>query len=70
MIYKVYLLPEAEDDLLQLYHYVARQSSHVVAQGYVDRIQTYLNGSSQFPERGTVRNELRKVLGSWASNAA
>lgn len=60
MIYKVHLLPEAEDDLFQLYHYIARQSSDAVAQGYIDRIHAYLNGFSQFPERGTVRDELRK----------
>ncbi|CAN7656247.1 type II toxin-antitoxin system RelE/ParE family toxin [Rhizobium sp. LjRoot254] len=62
MMYKVRLLPEAEDDLLQIYRYIARRSSHTVAQGYVDRIQTYLNGFTQFPERGTVRDELRNGI--------
>jgi toxin ParE1/3/4 len=62
MIYKVRLLPEAEDDLFQLYRYTARKSSPAVAQRYVNRIRAHLNGFDRFPERGTVRDEIRSGL--------
>jgi toxin ParE1/3/4 len=62
MIYKVRLLPEAEDDLFQIYRYVARKSSPVVAQRYVDRIRAHLTGFDRFPERGTIRDDVRRGL--------
>lgn len=56
MIYKVRLLPEAEDDLFHLYRYIAEKSSHAAAQGYLDRIHAYLKTFDQFPHRGTIRD--------------
>lgn len=62
MIYKVYLLPEAEDDLVHLYTYIAHEASPRIAGHYVDRIRRFLDGLSYFPKRGTVRDELEPGL--------
>lgn len=62
MIYRVYLLPEAEDDLLHIYGYIAETASPRVAQQYLDRIRRFLAGFSHFPERGTIRDEIEPGL--------
>lgn len=62
MIYSVHLLPEAEDDLVHLYRYIARHASPIIARHYINRIRLFLAGLSHFPERGTVRDEIEPGL--------
>jgi toxin ParE1/3/4 len=62
MIYKVRLLPEAEDDLFELYRYISRKSSTAIAENYIARIKAFLAGFDQFPHRGTVREDKRRGL--------
>lgn len=61
--YIVRLMPEAERDLLSIYRYVRDISaSGEVARRYVERISGFLATLETFPERGTVRNEIREGL--------
>lgn len=62
MIYRVHLLPEAEDDLLHVYRYIAEAASPRIAQKYIDRIRLFLANFSRFPERGAVRDEIEPGL--------
>jgi toxin ParE1/3/4 len=50
--------PEARDDLLNLYDYIADMSGAAVAMGYISRIEAYCLGFSHFPERGVRRDDL------------
>ncbi|WP_395679015.1 type II toxin-antitoxin system RelE/ParE family toxin [Inquilinus sp.] len=56
--YAVVFSPEARDDLLQLYRYIAERSDAERAIGYIERIETFCQGLSTFPERGTPRDDL------------
>jgi plasmid stabilization system protein ParE len=62
MIYKVRLLPEAEDDLFELHRYISRKSSAAIAATYIARIRAFLAAFDRFPQRGTVRNDKRPGL--------
>lgn len=62
MVYSVVFTPEAEEHLTDLYHYIAEHSSPVVAESYVGSIVRYCEGLSQFPHRGSVRNDIRPGL--------
>jgi toxin ParE1/3/4 len=55
---EVVFAPEARDDLLNLYEYIADVSGEALAIGYIDRIEVYCRGFSQFPERGVRRDDL------------
>jgi toxin ParE1/3/4 len=57
--------PEADEDLLQLYKYIAEHSGPERARGYVARIEAYCMRLAQFPERGSRRDDLRPGL--WIS---
>jgi toxin ParE1/3/4 len=56
--YRVVFAPEAENDLLQLYLYIAEHSGDVRALAYVERQERYCQGFADFPERGTSRDDL------------
>ncbi len=43
---RVVFAPEAQDDLLSLYTYIANQSGPSTAIGYINRIERYCLGSS------------------------
>ena len=58
MAYEVVFAPEARDDLLQLYDYIAAQSGPARAQ----RILSYCLGFETFPERGMRRDDVRPGL--------
>jgi toxin ParE1/3/4 len=61
--YVVRLTPEAEADLFNIYRYILEASaSQVVALGYLDRINSFLSSFQTFPERGSLRNEIRDGL--------
>jgi len=60
--HKIVLSPEAADDLINLYEYIAERSGPVRAIGYIDRIEAYCVGFEASPERGTRRDDLRPGL--------
>lgn len=56
--YRVIFTPEAEEQLLALYNYIANMSNPNTAQHYTEGIVTYCETLSIFPERGTCRDDL------------
>ena len=58
MAHEVVFAPEARDDLIQLYLYIAEQAGDARALGYIERIESYCRGFADFPERGTRRDDL------------
>ncbi|HEV2866602.1 MAG TPA: type II toxin-antitoxin system RelE/ParE family toxin [Allosphingosinicella sp.] len=59
---KVVVAPEAEDQLLALYRYIAAQASPETASEYVSAILDRCDSLAHFPERGTPRDEIRPGL--------
>ena len=62
MARSVVYAPEAAEDLLQLYRYIAEQSGPERARGYVGRIEAHCKSLAEFPERGRRRDDLRPGL--------
>ncbi len=59
----VRLSPEAETDLVNIHGYVERHSaSSLIADRYIERIENFLSSFDIFPERGTVRDDVRPGL--------
>jgi toxin ParE1/3/4 len=58
----VVFTPEAKDDLLDLYDYIADRSSAKRALGYIARIEKSCMSLQTLPERGTLRKDLRPGL--------
>jgi toxin ParE1/3/4 len=58
----VVFTPEAKDDLLDLYDYIADHSSPKRALGYILRIEKTCQSLTTLPERGTRRDDLRPGL--------
>jgi toxin ParE1/3/4 len=54
--------PEAQNDLLDLYEYIADHSSSARALRYIERIEKMCNALNFMPERGTRREDLRPGL--------
>lgn len=59
---EVVFAPEAQDDLTELYDYIADEAGPAVALDYTERIVTYCRGFATFPERGTRHDDLRPGL--------
>jgi toxin ParE1/3/4 len=62
MTHAVLFSPEAQEDLLSLYTYIAQHSGSRRAFSYVERLTDYCQSFSTFPERGTQRADLRPGL--------
>jgi toxin ParE1/3/4 len=60
--HRVVFAPEAEDDLINLYDFIADDAGPQTAYGYTERIRAFCAGFSTFPERGTRRDDLRSGL--------
>jgi toxin ParE1/3/4 len=60
--YTVAFTPEAEDDLLDLYNYIADHSSTTRAMRYIERIEKSCMSLITMPDRGTRRDDLRPDL--------
>jgi toxin ParE1/3/4 len=60
--YEIRFRPHAEDDLIGLYDYVARERGRGVAAAYLDRIEAACRGLATFPQRGTRRDDIRPGL--------
>jgi toxin ParE1/3/4 len=53
--YTVIFTPEAEEQLVALYHYIAAEASPNIAERYTSAIISYCEGLSAFPHRGVCR---------------
>ncbi len=61
--YAVRLSPEAQTDIVRIHARIVEKSgSPVTADRYIDRISGFLSSLNVFPERGTVRDEMRSGL--------
>jgi toxin ParE1/3/4 len=54
--------PEAQDDLIRLYDYIAQHSGAMRALAYTERVMAYCMGFAEFPKRGARRDDLRPGL--------
>lgn len=59
MTHSIAYSPEALGELKAILDYIAAQSSTRVAEAYVQRITTFCNALSTFPNRGTLRDDVR-----------
>ena len=62
MQYTVVFTPEAEDQLVALYSYIAKAASPLVAQRYVDAIVTYCERLKTLPHKSIKRDDIRPGL--------
>ena len=60
--FTVVFAPEAEEQLLSLYRYIATHASPTIAAQYTDSIVAYCEGLSAFPNRGSPRDDVRPGL--------
>lgn len=58
----VVLSPEARDDLMALYDWIAAAAHPKTALGYIERIEAFCNGMGLASERGTLRDDIRQNL--------
>jgi toxin ParE1/3/4 len=58
----VVFTPEAQDDLFDLYDYIADHSSSTRALRYIERIEKTCMSLKSLPARGTLREDLRPGL--------
>lgn len=63
MIYRVVFSPEAQEQLAELYRYIAEAASPDVAARYTEAIVSYCESLRTFPHRGTMRDDIRPGLG-------
>lgn len=59
---EVTFAPEAKDDLLKLYDWIADAAGPSVALAYLERIEAYCGGFDLASERGTRRDDVRAGL--------
>jgi len=59
---EVTFAPEAKDDLLKLYDWIAEAAGPAVALPYLERIEAYCAGFDLASERGTKRDDVRRGL--------
>lgn len=62
MIYRVVFSPEAEEQLAQLYRYIAVAASPDIAARYTEAIISYCESLRVFPHRGIKRDDVRPGL--------
>lgn len=62
MIYRVVFSPDAQDQLAELYHYIAEAASPDIAVQYTEAIVSYCESLRTFPHRGTMRDDVRPGL--------
>ena len=59
---RVVFSPEAEEQLADLYHYIAAAASPETAARYTEAIISYCEDLRMFPRRGTMRDDIRPEL--------
>lgn len=62
MGYSVVFTPEAEDQLASLYHYIAEHAAPAIAEQYTNAIVSHCENLSDFPDRGSLRDDIRPGL--------
>lgn len=62
MTLRVVFSPEAEDQLADLYRYIATVASPGIAERYVNALIRYCETLETFPLRGAQRNDIRPGL--------
>lgn len=62
MTHRVVFSPEAEDQLANLYRYVATASSTDIADRFTENIVQFCESLSSFPLRGNTRDDVRPGL--------
>ena len=62
MYYTVVFTPEAEEQLIELYRYIAQAASPEIAQRYTGAIITYCEGLQAFSHRSNRRDDIRPGL--------
>ena len=62
MAHRIAFSPEARDDLNDLYLYIAERSGDVRAMTFIERIEAQCLGLTDFPERGTRREDIAPGL--------
>lgn len=62
MSYRVVFSPEAEEQLAALYNYIAVAASPDIAARYTEAIVSYCESLCTFPNRGTMRDDVRPGL--------
>ena len=62
MNYSVVFSPEAEEQLAELYGYIATAASPEIAARYTEAIVNYCESLCTFPKRGTMRDDVRPGL--------
>lgn len=62
MTLRVIFSPEAEEQLVELYRYIATAASPDVAAHFTDAIVDFCEGLSRFPHRGAARDDIRPGL--------
>lgn len=61
-MHRVVFAPEANQQLVELYRYVALRGSAAVATSFTNAIVEYCERLSRFPRRGTKRDDIRPGL--------
>jgi len=59
MNYRVVFSPEAQEQLANLYRYIAQAASPDIAARYTNAIVSYCESLNIFPHRGTMRDDVR-----------
>ncbi len=59
MAARVVFTPEAQQQLLDLYRYIAQQGAPLTAQRYTDAIVSTCESLALFPMRGVARDDIR-----------
>lgn len=62
MAFSVVFVPEALEQLQQLFRYIAKAASTAVATRYTDAVVSYCESLTTFPERGIRRDDIRPGL--------
>ena len=62
MSYRVIFSPEAEEQLAEIFHYIAEAASPDIAARYTEAIITYCESLRTFPRRGIRRDDVRPGL--------
>lgn len=62
MKFRVIFSPEAEEQLAELFHYIAAAASPGIAERYINAIITYCETLDTFPLRGAQRDDIRPGL--------
>jgi toxin ParE1/3/4 len=62
MPYSVVFTPEAEDQLVEIYRYIANDASPAIAEKFTSTIVDFCEGLVNFPHRSVRRDDIRPGL--------